>query len=275
MPEDSSTGEASVKGLADLDFGTYIAFFLPGILAFYGLSPLSANIADLFGKVTAKDEGLGAAFLLLIAGLILGTLVSGIRAVTLDPLLHLIGRVKKPELNYASLRSEEERVAYNEALANTYRFYQFYGNMVLSLALFGGVRYVIEGVNFRTEKSVSYLILFTLICLIVQSRQSLQGTYKVLGQILGVIDKAPRPKTSETLPSGTITQQYNYPLEATDGTPPYTWALSHGALPTSLTLAAGGSISGTPTATGVFLFILNLTDSKGKSRLCAFSMEIK
>ena len=65
-----------------------------------------------------------------------------------------------------------------------------------------------------------------------------------------------------SLPDGT--QNTVYPattLQVTGGTPPITWAVSSGALPTGLTLnSSTGVISGTPTGAGTSNFSLRATD---------------
>jgi hypothetical protein len=48
------------------------------------------------------------------------------------------------------------------------------------------------------------------------------------------------------LPDATHDKAYSYTLQASGGIPPYTWTVSTGALPGSLSLASGGAISGTP-----------------------------
>jgi hypothetical protein len=50
-------------------------------------------------------------------------------------------------------------------------------------------------------------------------------------------------------------------LTAANGTAPYTWAITSGALPTGLTLSPSGALSGTPTAFGTFNFTVTVTDS--------------
>lgn len=52
-------------------------------------------------------------------------------------------------------------------------------------------------------------------------------------------------------------------LSAIGGTAPYYWSLLSGALPTGLTLSAGGVISGTPSVQGVFIFVLQVTGMLG------------
>ncbi len=52
-------------------------------------------------------------------------------------------------------------------------------------------------------------------------------------------------------------------ITANGGTPPYTFAVTAGALTPGLTLSAGGVISGTPTQSGSFTFTITATDSLG------------
>ena len=67
--------------------------------------------------------------------------------------------------------------------------------------------------------------------------------------------------TSGSVPNGATGQPYSFTLAAQNGTPPYTWAVTTGALPTGLSLNANGTISGTPTAVGTFSFSVKVTDS--------------
>ena len=68
-----------------------------------------------------------------------------------------------------------------------------------------------------------------------------------------------------TLPGGTLDVAYNQTVIATGGTAPYTYAITAGALPAGLTLAANGTLSGTPTALGLSNFTITATDSSGGS----------
>ncbi len=63
------------------------------------------------------------------------------------------------------------------------------------------------------------------------------------------------------LPSATVGTSYSQSITASGGTSPYTYALASGSLPAGLTLSSGGTLSGTPTASGTFLFMVRATDS--------------
>nr|MBA3487528.1 putative Ig domain-containing protein [Lysobacter sp.] len=64
-----------------------------------------------------------------------------------------------------------------------------------------------------------------------------------------------------TLPGGTLDVAYSQTVTASGGTAPYTYAVTAGALPAGLTLAASGTLSGTPTAVGPNSFTITATDS--------------
>jgi hypothetical protein len=82
-----------------------------------------------------------------------------------------------------------------------------------------------------------------------------------------VINAAATPPviTSTSLPAGTAGTAYQQSLTATGGTPPFTWAVSAGLLPSGLTLAPSGVIAGTPTTSGTFSFAVKVTDSANLS----------
>ena len=67
--------------------------------------------------------------------------------------------------------------------------------------------------------------------------------------------------TSTTLPQGVGGTPFSATLSATGGTPGYAWSLSSGQLPAGLSLSSAGIISGTPSASGSYSFIVTVTDS--------------
>ena len=72
---------------------------------------------------------------------------------------------------------------------------------------------------------------------------------------------------TSTLPSGTVGAIYSGSLNASGGTPPYAFSVVSGQLPAGLLLgASSGTISGTPTAAGIFSFAIAASDSKALSK---------
>ncbi|MCL1867420.1 MAG: putative Ig domain-containing protein [Paludibacter sp.] len=70
--------------------------------------------------------------------------------------------------------------------------------------------------------------------------------------------------TTASLPNGTVGTAYSQTLAATGDTP-ITWTLESGALPTGLSLATTGVISGTPTTAATSTFTVKATNAKGNN----------
>ena len=80
--------------------------------------------------------------------------------------------------------------------------------------------------------------------------------------------------TTSSLPSGQVAVSYSTSLAAIDGTSPYKWSITSGALPAGLTLASGGTISGTPTTSGIFSFTVHVADSASSPTSASASLSI-
>ncbi len=76
------------------------------------------------------------------------------------------------------------------------------------------------------------------------------------------------------LPDGQVNTGYSSGLAAAGGVPPYTWAITSGALPAGLTLSSTGAISGTPTSQAPSFFTVQVTDSLGATASRSFSIGI-
>lgn len=77
-----------------------------------------------------------------------------------------------------------------------------------------------------------------------------------------------------TFPGAALNNGYNQTLVANGGTLPYLWSIVSGALPAGLTLAANGTISGTPTALGTANFTLQVSDAAAAIVTRAFSITV-
>src|SRR6266550_3603641 len=81
--------------------------------------------------------------------------------------------------------------------------------------------------------------------------------------------------TTTSLPSGQVQTSYSASLQATGGTPPYTWSVIAGQLPNGLTLSSSsGLISGTPTLAGTSTFTVQANDNAGGSASAALGINI-
>ena len=78
--------------------------------------------------------------------------------------------------------------------------------------------------------------------------------------------------TATQLPAGQIRTVYKTTLLATNGTPPYLWALAGGSLPAGLRLNKDGHITGTPRAAGTANFTVQVTDQVGFSAMAVLHL---
>ncbi len=79
--------------------------------------------------------------------------------------------------------------------------------------------------------------------------------------------------TAASLPNATVGASYSSQLQASGGTPPYSWSLVQGNLPDGVSFnGASGLISGTPTAAGAFNFTLEIQDAANLTATRAFTI---
>jgi hypothetical protein len=118
------------------------------------------------------------------------------------------------------------------------------------------------------------------------------GTYNLK---IGVADSSPTPLTasatltlkvnpaavqtlqitSGTLPNATDTQAYSAPLTASGGTAPLHWSVKSGQLPSGINLnASSGMLSGTPTQSGGFSFVAEVSDSETTPQVATKSLTL-
>lgn len=99
----------------------------------------------------------------------------------------------------------------------------------------------------------------------VTAKDSSTPAVSVNQQFTLVINVPPLSITTITLPNASVNTAYSASLQASGGTPPYTWTAATGStLPSWLTLSGSGtnwSLAGTPTAIGTASFSLTVTDS--------------
>ena len=79
---------------------------------------------------------------------------------------------------------------------------------------------------------------------------------------------------SGPLPNGTVGAAYAGLLTGSGGIAPSSFSLAAGFLPGGLSLDAGGTISGTPSAAGLFSFDVQATDANGCAGTASFAVDI-
>jgi uncharacterized membrane protein YuzA (DUF378 family) len=131
-----------------LDFGLFIAYFIPGVATVWALSLLFEPLAELFDRAN-DDKRLGSVLALVTLSLVTGMVVSILRAGVVDhtfevsyPFLDCtedpqFGSVRRVDPDYDRLADQGRREAFLQALGQEKRLYQFYGNSLLAILIAG------------------------------------------------------------------------------------------------------------------------------------------
>jgi hypothetical protein len=77
-----------------------------------------------------------------------------------------------------------------------------------------------------------------------------------------------------SLPTGAPGQPYSEAITASGGSGPYTFKVTEGDLPPGLTLGADGALTGTPTASGTFKFVVSAFDSNHCPGTRSYSIDV-
>ncbi len=125
-----------MKDVTEKNFGVIIAFLIPGFLLLWGLSYSRTDLASWLVNMSNKDAPLIGSFLYAtMASLALGLLTSAIRTAVFDEFLYRITRLKPPNINSAKLKNKETLEGFNAAIENHYRYYQYYANSLIAIAI--------------------------------------------------------------------------------------------------------------------------------------------
>lgn len=96
-------------------------------------------------------------------------------------------------------------------------------------------------------------------------------TYPDRSASLKITVEPPPAITTMSMPPGSVNATYSATVSESGGVAPFTWSLASGALPPGLSLGSSTgdsvTVSGTPTASGLFAFTLKVVDSTGASAL--------
>jgi hypothetical protein len=164
---------STVKDVTEKNFGVIIAFLLPGFLLLWGLSYSRTDLASWLLNMSNKDAPLIGSFLYAtIASLALGLVTSAVRMALFDEFLYCITRLKSPNINSAKLKNKETREAFNAAIENHYRYYQYYANSLIAIATAAGYYVFTKGLP---STIITILVIITIFILGYASRSELRS----------------------------------------------------------------------------------------------------
>ncbi len=86
------------------------------------------------------------------------------------------------------------------------------------------------------------------------------------GNVVVASANVPLSILTTSLPADTQGTSYSQSLSAIGGTAPYSWKIISGTLPSGLTLSSSGTISGAPSSSGTFTFVIEVSDASTPSQ---------
>jgi hypothetical protein len=124
-------------------FGLLIAYIVPGFIALSGLSPYSKAIKAWLGAGAAGPTAGGFLFAT-VGSVAAGLLASTVRWLVLDRVHAWMG-LSAPELDFSRLQANID--AFQAVVEYHYRYYQAYGNAMVSLLVVAICRWPYPGVG--------------------------------------------------------------------------------------------------------------------------------
>jgi hypothetical protein len=129
-----------------LDFGLFIAYILPGVVALYGLSLLHAPLRE-FLNASRTQPSIGGTLIVAVLAVAVGRIISIGRAAVIEPTFGTAlpfvscqgaperGAIAEVAPDYRQLIDSGHREAFLLAVADEQRQYQFCGNTALAALL--------------------------------------------------------------------------------------------------------------------------------------------
>lgn len=119
-----------MNNLTSSNFGILIAFVLPGAVALLGVSYFSPLVESWLVSTTSNSPTIGGFLYLTLAAVLAGLTASTVRWMVVDTIHHWTG-IRRPRWDFSEF---DRKVSGYDKLGEVhYRFYQFYGNTLMSL----------------------------------------------------------------------------------------------------------------------------------------------
>ena len=157
----------------DRNFGFLIAYVIPGFLVLTVWSSYFPTVQAWLGQADGQSTTVGGFLYGTLASVAAGLIVSAIRWLWLDSVHHWTG-IERPEWDFT--QSTNQLAAFEGAVQNHYRYYQFYGNTLTALLLaapFG----LLPASGLVVHPFSLILTLILLLVLFVASRDALRKYY--------------------------------------------------------------------------------------------------
>lgn len=167
--------EVSVK-----NFGIMIAFVIPGFVTLWGVGRIFPSVGHWL-QTSADSVPTVAGFMyLMLSSMAAGLTVSAIRWGVIDVAHHATG-LEPPPWNFADL--DERLPAFLALVENHYRYYQFYANMSVAMAIGYGAYLASEPDQFCNSVGQHLMFVVLELIFVAASRDTLEKYYVRVAQL--------------------------------------------------------------------------------------------
>ena len=122
-----------MQSVSSANFSLSIAYVIPGFVTLLGLRWHSDVVQSWLGQQTSDSPTVGGFLYVTLASIGVGLFVNGLRWLTVDQIHMRTGSPKK-DWSYADL--QKHYLAYEFLINNQFRYHQFNGNMLISVAFY-------------------------------------------------------------------------------------------------------------------------------------------
>lgn len=169
--------------IIDRNFGVVIAFWLPGFLLLWGLTYSFPGLGALLpNSIGAEAPTIGGFLYVTLASLAVGLVISAVRWMVIDWLLHHVFGPRESILDFGKLRNTEAYAVFQGAVENHYRYYQYYSNTLISV-LAALITYLFIKGPCTISWPIWVGLAVTCLALFLASRDCLNKYYKRIEQI--------------------------------------------------------------------------------------------
>lgn len=169
--------------VTDKTFGPLVAYLLPGFFTLIALSRYSVELRIWIGTPAENSPTVGGFLYATLASIAAGMVISAARWLLLDTLHHQTG-IQRPDLEFSRL--QRNLAAFQAAVENHYRFYQFYGNTLVAAMLSCLLRQPLFGLAAAHSPAGWFATATLVFLLFLASRDSLRKYYARTSAVLGL-----------------------------------------------------------------------------------------
>jgi hypothetical protein len=190
--------------VSETNFGLVIAYLLPGFVVLWTTSEWLGETQTWFGTCSAGAPSVGGFLYVTLASLAAGLTLSAVRWLVLDTVHHLTG-VKKPEWDFSNL--QVNLAAFEGTVENHYRYYQFFGSMLLVMLVAVALPNRFSNQIFASPNAKTVVLSILILLFFAASRDALQKYYKRTSVLLRATNSRKEPSDDERMASKKGTHQ--------------------------------------------------------------------